>query len=85
MNRDPAGIGFALLDAHAAEATRPEDRSVGGGLLRWVGAGTSASGSKVKVRLPPLADIGPAIERTRPYIGDWWRTRVLPFEGVAPG
>ncbi len=31
------------------------------------------------------ADIGPAIERTRPYIGDWWRTGMLPFGGSAPG
>ena len=30
-------------------------------------------------------DIRPAIERTRPYIGDWWRTGVLPFGGSAPG
>jgi len=30
-------------------------------------------------------DIGPAIERTRPYIGDWWRTGALPFGGATPG
>ncbi|EHP92754.1 hypothetical protein MetexDRAFT_2381 [Methylorubrum extorquens DSM 13060] len=23
------------------------------------------------------ADIGPAIKRTRPYIGDWWRTGAI--------
>ncbi|APX86038.1 hypothetical protein BV511_15820 [Methylorubrum extorquens] len=46
-------------------------------------------------RLPPTAagffvrvtqsDIGPAAERTRLYIGDWWRKGALPFGGAAPG
>lgn len=30
-------------------------------------------------------DIGPAIERTRPWIGDWWKTGALPFGGPVPG
>jgi hypothetical protein len=46
-----------------------------------VGAAVLMVGAIVATR----PDIGPAIERTRPYIGDWWRTGALPFGGAAPG
>lgn len=45
-----------------------------------VGAAVLVVGAVVATR----PDIGPAIERTRPYIGDWWRTGALPFGGAAP-
>ncbi|CAO4133400.1 hypothetical protein OFEAOIEE_LOCUS1127 [Methylorubrum extorquens] len=45
-----------------------------------VGAAVLVVGAVVATR----PDIGPAIERTRPYIGDWWRTGELPFGGPSP-
>ncbi|GEL44188.1 hypothetical protein MEX01_47790 [Methylorubrum extorquens] len=45
-----------------------------------VGAAVLMVGAIVATR----PDIGPAIERTRPYIGDWWRTGEIPYAGPAP-
>lgn len=45
-----------------------------------VGAAVLMVGAIVATR----PDIGPAIERTRPYIGDWWRTGELGLGGPAP-
>lgn len=44
-----------------------------------VGATVLMVGAVVATR----PDIGPAIERTRPNISDWWRTGELTFGGLA--
>lgn len=42
-------------------------------------------GNKSRFETNSQKDVGPAIERTRPYIGDWWRTGELPFGRPASG
>ncbi|MFY9294033.1 MAG: hypothetical protein WAP03_25565 [Methylorubrum rhodinum] len=44
----------------------------------WVGLAVPLVGAVLATR----PDIGPVIERARPWIGDWWRTGAVP--GTAP-
>ncbi len=49
-----------------------------------LGLGVGAAVLVVGAILATRPDIGPAIERTRPWIGDWWRTGELWSGGPAP-
>ncbi|QDI81058.1 hypothetical protein E8E01_11735 [Methylorubrum populi] len=49
-----------------------------------LGIGVGAAVLVVGAIIATRPDIGPAIERTRPWIGDWWRTGEIWSSGPAP-
>lgn len=49
-----------------------------------LGLGVGAAVLVVGAILTTRPDIGPAIERARPWIGDWWRTGEILSGGSAP-